>query len=130
MSDGPPSEQRPIFSTIGRGRRSGEGRSAGLMLVVVLGLGAAVVAFGWEQASRVFIHTVRITFLPDEADAADAAIAARLEAARALAAPADADPPGTDAPPAPSPTSTAGATTTSRGGAPESEPRTTDSPHP
>ncbi len=128
MSDGPPSEQRPIFSTIGRGRRSGEGRSAGMMLLVVLGLGAAVVAFGWEQASRVFIHTVRITFLPNEADAADAAIAAQLEAAQALAAQALAAP--ADAPPAPSPTSTAGATTTSRGGAPESEPRTSGSPRP
>ncbi len=116
MSDGSSSDQRPIFSLVGKTRGSGQGRSAGLMLVVVVGLGASVLTFVWEQASRVFVRTVQVTFLPEEADAADAAIRAqRDELLRQQAEAA---------------TATGGAATTSPVDTPESAPRTTGSPGP
>lgn len=114
MSEGPLPPVPPIFSFLDRRKPTGEGRSAGLLLVIAIGLGGAVVAFFWEQHSRQWIHAVEIAFLPDDAAAAEAYVQAELEAVKARAA----DP------------STAGATTTSRGDAAGSGSRTSGSPRP
>jgi hypothetical protein len=81
------SEQRPLFSTIGRKDTGGpRDRSPAVMLLVVLGLVAATITLVWEQVTNVHYRFVEVSWMPDEAAAAEAQVKA---AAAQAAVPAE-----------------------------------------